>query len=121
MRRITSWPIRRPLKDALTLMMSGWGGKAGAAPGEKSRGGSRITERGVPSAALTSAACAKAGTAAAAPPSIRRRLSSVMGSLSFLLGGDFLLAGENVRKFDFRQVWSLKPARFPESRYDFPV
>src|SRR5580698_432682 len=100
-------------------MMSGSGEKAGAAPGEKSRGGSVITERGVPSAALTSAACARAGTLTAAPASIRRRLSSVMGSLSFLLGvfllgGDFLLAGENVRKFDFGQVWSLKPARFPE-------
>src|SRR5580698_7339423 len=106
-RRITSWPIRRPLKDASTLMMSGSGEKAGAALGEKSRGGSVITERGVPRAALTSAACARAGTLTAAPASIRRRLSSVMGSLSFLLGvfllgADFLLVGENVRKFDFR-------------------
>src|SRR5579859_4533661 len=59
-------------------MMSGSGLKAGGAPGEKSRGGSVITERGVPSAAFTSAACASVGTVAAAPASIRRRLSFVM-------------------------------------------
>ena len=43
-------------------MMSGSGEKAGGAPGEKSRGGSVITERGVPNAALTSAARVSVGT-----------------------------------------------------------
>src|ERR1700731_3728587 len=69
-------------------MMSGSGEKAGAAPCEKSRGGSVITERGVPNAALTSAACARAGTLTAAPASIRRRLSSV----TYVLPG-FLFCG----------------------------
>src|SRR6201996_7742417 len=71
-RRITSCPIKRPPKDRSMLSTSGSGENTGAAPGPKSRGGSGMTERGVPSSGLVWG-WARAGTGAAAPTSIRRR------------------------------------------------
>ena len=58
--------------------MSGSGEYAGGAAGEKSRGGSVTTERGVPNAALTSAALARVGIVTAAPNTTLRRLKLVI-------------------------------------------
>src|SRR3954464_14357086 len=75
---MVSCPINSPPKLGSTRMMSGSGDEGGGALGPKSRGGLVITDKGAPNCALESWAWASAGSEAAAPASIRRRLRSVM-------------------------------------------